>query len=321
MADTVQSLDKGVQVPFALRALDWTHANLDLFEPFRGDIKPDAWNEKALVELALLCSCLHRQRRFSANEQINRFIDFIAEIYERPLCRERIFRAEHAFVPHTLLIASLRACGRPPATWLMRGVQSLIERSGVLFVERFPYRTLEVRHLLDMGGFAFRLPSYRALSQASIIVKNMNPIYMTQEDAYSITHALFYVSDFGARPVRSFSRSQVRRIHRLLEQLLGMYIYRGDWDLVGELLLSCHCLRWTTSPWFDLGWEALCSAQHPDGAVPGPTYEPKKLAGIKDMTKKREYVFKQCYHTTLVATLAGALCADTYRDVRHDSRC
>jgi hypothetical protein len=161
--------------------------------------------------------------------------------------------------------------------------------------------------VLDAGQFRHDLPSYAVLGQSSIVSKPVNVIYLTNAEAYSITHGLFYLSDFGSRPVVGLSQSQREHMEWVVDRILGMYIRAGNWDLVSELLVSCHCLGSTGSDTYALSWRALCGAQWPCGAVPGPYYKAEKANSLTG-AKNREYVFEQCYHTTLVTALAGALC-------------
>jgi Domain of unknown function (DUF6895) len=139
------------------------------------------------------------------------------------------------------------------------------------------------------------------------VSKPVNVIYITDGESYSITHALFYLSDFGSRSIAGLSPSQREHIHWVVEHLLGMYICAGNWDLVSELMVSYQCLGQTTSDIYALGWQSLIDAQWPCGAIPGPYYIAQKADNLTGV-QRRKYVFEKCYHTTLVTALAGALC-------------
>ena len=293
--------------PVADRALDWVAANLDRFDPVRGRDEPDRERLKALVELAVLCMCLSRQPAFQGDARLRRFPLLALQTYRTPIFGERLFRAGTDFIPYALLGAALRACGLLDDDEEWRALQGVLDRGNVAATERVPHRMLELRHLLDLAGFTHRIPSYSALYRRTTLAQRLNPIYVTNYDAYSITHALFYLSDWGAHPPVGIPPSHRARASWLVEQLLGMYVRRGDWDLVGELLLSCHCLRRTDSPLYALGWTAFIAAQWPDGAVPGRGYDPQEAAR-REGEEHATYVFDRCYHTTLVAAFAGGLC-------------
>jgi hypothetical protein len=60
--------------------------------------------------------------------------------------------------------------------------------------------------------------------------------------AYRVTHASFYITDFGNEhaPVRPADRE---RLAALAERLLERWLPRERWDLVGELLIALACLH------------------------------------------------------------------------------
>lgn len=289
----------------AHRALDWIYEHLDCFEPFQGNTKPQELKLKAIDELALLCLCLQRLPMFSEDPRVREFLQFLRGISRIPLIREATFRIPNGFVLYSYLTVVSQVSGDNSDEEYWQRVQKLIEHSNVTYTERPAFRMLDLRYLLDLGQFAHNVPSYKALYRNTILSKPLNPIYVTDAEAYSITHALFYLGDFGSCPISIIPSSHTNQICWLVEILLGMYLHTANWDLAGELLLSCHCLGRTTSEFYALGWHALKAAQWPDGAVPGPAYDANHG---QDSQQERVYIFDKCYHTTLVAALAGAVC-------------
>jgi len=290
----------------ANRALDWVERNLTSFEPFKGEAEPNIPRQQALVELAMLSMYLKRLPDF-ANPRLRLYLQFISHVYNMPLFKERLVRVTRDFIPQAFLRVILRETGLDTGDHEWEAVQTLIDSGNVCSSERPPYAMLELRHLLDLGQFAHGLPSYSELYRSSFASKRVNFISTSDHDAYSITHVLFFMSDFGFQPITAISASEIRRIADNVQHLLGMYIIRGNWDLVGELMLACHCLRQTTSDFYAFGWQALANAQLESGAVPGPYYDYKQ-ASARDGTNLQEYLFSTCYHTTLVSALVGAVC-------------
>jgi hypothetical protein len=290
----------------ANKAIGWVHSNLHHFSPLQGDALYNEERVKPFCELALLCWLMVRLSCFADDKRIWSCLHLIRDTYNNHLFFDRLLWQPGAFAPYVLTAVALQKTGLL-STDELRVFQVLIDHSNVLFSERAPHRQLELRHIFDVGGFAYRLPSYKALYSASIASKQVNPIYITDLDAYSITHTLFYCSDFGTRGVLGASRQQLSHCHRCVEALLGIYTIRANWDLVAELLLCCHCLKQTSSLLYASVWKQLIQAQWESGLVPGPYYEPDKKSGLSDL-QKADYVFRQCYHTTLVAALAGTLC-------------
>jgi hypothetical protein len=296
-------------VAVADKAVDWIQKNIASFDPFRGKGQPGEYRQKALVELALLCLYLHGHPAFSRDARVQEFLRFIRDVYRNPYFREGMFRLGNLFVAHGYLAVVLRRWGLLGEGCDWQAIQGLIDHSNITLTEQLPFRALELRLLLSYGGFRHRLPSPEELFRRSMLSKPLNPLYVTDNDAYAITHTLFFLSDFGRHPIAVFSRPGARHAFWVVEHLLGMYVQRKNWDLVGELLLSCRCLRRTTSELYHLGWQGLSGAQLPDGAVPGPHYDPRRAEALEG-EKKQDHLFEGCYHTTLVAAFAGALCPD-----------
>lgn len=190
-----------------------------------------------------------------------------------------------------------------------RSLQWLVDHGNIIANEDVPHRMLDLRHLLDTAGLQHQLPSYAKVYRDTTLAKGINPIAATNHNAYSITHTLFYVTDWGARPAFTIiPRSHRKRAAGLVEQMLGMALRRNDWDLAAEFLLSWYCLGVTDAPLYNLGWQALVDAQWTNGVMPGPSYNPQRAAEHDEETAA-SYVFDTCCHTTLVAAFAGGICA------------
>jgi hypothetical protein len=289
------------------KAINWVCSNVSHFSPFQPTKPFDEQRLKALCELAFLCWLILRESRSAGDSRLWSCLDLIRETYNNHSFSDKLYREPETFVAYLLIAVALHKTGLLPAEDL-RIFQTLIDHSNVLFSERPAHRRLELRYIFDVAGFTHRLPSYDALYRASITSNTVNPIYITDLDAYSITHTLFYCADFGAHTVGGVPLRRLRHGHNTVKTLLGMYTIRPNWDLVAELLVSCHCLQETSSMIYALAWKALTQAQWESGAVPGPFHDRDKERALPDH-EKQDYIFRQCYHTTLVAALAGALCA------------
>lgn len=289
------------------RGIGWIHSNFQRFLPSKDNPQPNNQQLQSLSELAVFCwLVLERSKSFGHDDRLWSCATQVKEVYCSPIFFERLYRLPDPFISQALIAVSLHRIGLLPSTEL-RPLQENLDRTNALVSERLPHRQLELRHILDAGGFVYSLPSYRTLYRGSVAAKSLNPIYATGFDAYSVTHALFYSSDFGACEVRGASPSHISRTSYTVEMLLGMYIREGNWDLVAELLLSSYCLRKTSSLIYGEGWKRLIAAQQQSGALPGPDYSGAKERELSNVAREA-YVFETSYHTTLVSALAGALC-------------
>ncbi|MGH3790484.1 MAG: DUF6895 family protein [Pseudonocardiaceae bacterium] len=112
---------------------------------------------------------------------------------------------------------------------------------------------------------------------------------------YAVTHAVFHLTDWGARPDGLPAHLQTY-LHAWLPAWLEVYLEAGQWDLVGELLIVDLCLAEPDD--HPHAWEALARAQQPDGLLPaGPDRVPTDPAKA----------FSAHYHPTVVAAIAGTL--------------
>jgi hypothetical protein len=289
------------------RALDWLSLHLDCFDPFPDGRTIDESRVKAIDELALLGMYLWRHSAFTGDPRVRSLLEFVLNTWSNPLFRHRIHRIRGAFIPYALPGIVLWRCGllRDKQEW--GTLQECISRNNVTLPERPPHRVLELRFLLDLGQFQHDLPSYSNLCRNSMLTVPLNPICMSDADVYSLTHILFYLSDFGSLPVSVLSSRRLEYNQWAVERLLGMYLYKKDWDLVAELLLSCHCLGRKDFKLYRMASSALEAAQLSNGMVPGPAFDPAEVEQLQQGTR-RIHIFEKCYHTTLVSALTAAQC-------------
>jgi hypothetical protein len=98
-----------------------------------------------------------------------------------------------------------------------------------------------VLHCLWKAGVLSRPPDWRA-ALARWLAAWGDDDRSLDHSAYRVTHASFYITDFGNEqaPVRSADRE---RLGALAERLLERWLPRQRWDLVGELLIALACLH------------------------------------------------------------------------------
>ena len=131
-----------------------------------------------------------------------------------------------------------------------------------------------------------------------------HPFFMTRNDGYALTHAVFYATDFGQRPQALSDNHYVRDA---LDACVLWGCLSQDWDLLAEYLLArLHVDRnaiTTSSPKWSTGCEAIRRAWCDLGSrLATLTYSPSEAAAQEDPAA---YRFQQTYHPTLVAGLLG----------------
>jgi hypothetical protein len=114
-------------------------------------------------------------------------------------------------------------------------------------------------------------------------------------DAYGVTHTVFHLTDWAARPEGLEPRLQ-EYLHRWLPVWVEVFAETRSWDLLGELLIVDVCL--SEPDWYPQAWEALAAAQWEDGMVPN---------GVTRPPDDPERAFRNHHHPTIVAAVAGTL--------------
>jgi hypothetical protein len=121
------------------------------------------------------------------------------------------------------------------------------------------------------------------------------PWMLDAADAYALTHTVFHLTDFGADP-GGLPQELQEYLHLWLPVWVEVVTETTAWDLLAELLIVDACL--TTPQTYPQAWELLALAQHPDGMLPG---------GTSKAPRDPEQTFRNHYHPTLVAVIAGTL--------------
>ena len=295
-------------------ALNWLDERKELFNPLAYESdnpSSDLYLTKALGELGLLCMLYYRSADGEIDPRITSFLDLISSIWEQAEYQERIMRRPEYFQIYTMVYIVLRQCNIIPETNKPL-IQRVIDQGYVIATETTPMRLLDRRHMLDCGKFQYSLPSYEDIYHQTLLAQSPELAYLTDTDVYAITHTLFYLTDFGRTPSPLLHGEHLAKVQWIIETLLGLYVRRKNWDLVGELLLDCYCLHWYPEVIFDLAWKTITQCQLPDGSIPGPRYSQEQQATLDD-TASLHYCFEENYHTTIVNALT---CFLTYQELK-----
>lgn len=287
------------------RALTWLADNVELVDFSWRNINLEKQSQIAVSELALLVLLHQRTNRFSNQVYLDKCLDMIEHIYQRPNFHEFPFYGEkQSLVGHLIIWLSLK--NRDADTIVSPGqFQWLIHKGNILNIERKPYQVLELRYFLDMAGFKHNLPDEYTLYRQTFLAKDFNVIAVSDSDIYSITHTIPYLTDFGFKESPIINQENLQGILEVLNILLGMCIQAKNWDLVAELLISLHCLGFQDSLWIQSGWKALMENQDQTGKIVSQGFSPEQLKILPSEREKDYYIFINCYHPTLMGLIAG----------------
>ncbi len=259
--------------------------------------------DKIATEAALLLMLSRRVE--SGHVQLAAANDALAILLE-PLVRSERLHGLLVNVPQTAATLGaghifLREAGCPNAEF-EELVQTALDDGFGETVERVSYRQLDQRWTRNLGN-----PGKHCIDDlmpASILCSRAHPFYMTQADAYAVTHAVMYATDFGRLQFPEFVDPV-----RVREHVLGgiaWHLFSQDFDLLLEYLLCAECtgLRETAHAVF--GWHVVRRLWDEIGFVAGPTFDGahcRELSGIA----REAYIFEHMYHTNFVAGMLLAV--------------
>jgi len=159
-------------------------------------------------------------------------------------------------------------------------------------VEMTPDRRLAVadaRRVVGLPGS----PDWAALTAHTWVGARPEPWAIDWMTGYHLTHTVFHVTDWGARP-ELLPDEIVEYLRMWLPVWVDVWQEVSQFDLVGELLIADACLA---EPACDAqGWERLEEAQREDGLLP-------RDADPVDEDERR--AFRDHEHTAVVAIVAS----------------
>ncbi|MCX4744018.1 hypothetical protein OG455_00565 [Kitasatospora sp. NBC_01287] len=285
----------------AATSLAWLHGQHQLG---RGALPPDAGIEpadpdgayKPLGEYALAASLVLRERVAGAAEtRLAR--ELLERGWQQLRCGDLLFDRQ---LRYQLLTDPLETYAHfVRGGYRHRALDQLLAELGELrsshAVEMYPNRRLAVANARRVAGLDHR-PDWGALADATWLGARPEPWAIDWKTAYDMTHTVFHLTDWGARP-EGLPEPIASYLHDWLPVWLDVWSEAGLWDLVGELLIVDACLA---RPVGDArAWERLAQAQRPDGLLP------RDSDPVDDSDP--DATFKNHEHTAVVAVVAGTL--------------
>lgn len=283
----------------ATRALSWLHRNREW-----GALPADATAEladpdrvyKPLGETALAASLMLREGVAGAGDvaAAGDLLDFAwAQLRDGGLLYQRQLRHMLATDPLELYAQFVRAGYHHDRLHTLIGYLSGLD--SVRHAEQLPTRRLAVANAARQIGIDWGT-DWAALAEATWLAGTPQPWAIDWSTAYHLTHTVFHLTDWGARPDGLPPRTQ-EYLATWLPVWLDVWQEAHEWDLVAELLIVGACL---TEPHCDpADWELLASIQRDDGRVP------RNGSDNDDADPARR--FRNHHHTTVVAVIAGTL--------------
>ncbi|QGV82934.1 DUF6895 family protein [Streptomyces ficellus] len=285
-------------------ALGWLSGNRTGFRLGDEALEPDTdvnrtW--KPLGELAQMCLCVRRRTR-PGTVPHDTASDLLCHAWRETRDGALLLAVQRLepWAPYPLEVyAAFASAGlRNPA--YERFAAGLVATRGWRTTEHLPNRLLSVLNSERRTGFTPHEATAAALRR-TWLGGLPEPWTFERAAGYTLTHVVYHLTDWGDEPHR-VPEDIADYLRIWLPVWIDGCVETQAWDLCCELLAVAASLPEPPPPELtDDAWQALALAQDASGALPemgrGPNGE--------DVPR----VFRNCYHSTLVAAFAATLTA------------
>lgn len=277
----------------------WVRRNAGFLDSPSGRAElPRVPRAKAFLQLAGLFRCWARSRPDDPElDEVGAVVRRVWPLAELPEALTGNRRYARQF--------SLMYCALAPvAAQRCRDVLARLTDDGYPFrVTKSPYLRLEIAYYADIAGVAHGSGSYRELYAASLLAGLATALPITDDDACTVAHTIFYLSDYGLR-TPDLAPSEVDRARRVVVELTWHFIRREAWDNVAKFVLAQYCLGLdpASTPSGAAGIRLLAGARDASGAIPGPASR-----RMPDPAATQTQRFRKAYQTTLMTALMALM--------------
>jgi hypothetical protein len=278
-------------------AIRWLGRNLYFFDPLSSSSPlPENMRVKAALELAIFCHSWTKLR--PATDLLGEATALLRTIWLSP--EFLLLIDAHGDVwadSQRLAYAALAPAGI--CDDLRESALARLKTNGYLSpIGKSPTSRLQIRYYADKAHIEHVMESYQDLAAESLLARPPTPP-VSRDDAYTITHTAFHLSDFGFLDM-GLPGDVRERAERVTCSMIGSCARQDLWDLTGELVSTLGCLGGDplATPAGQAGIRCLALAQLDNGAIPG-----RSAANRAQPSLSSAEFFRKAYHTTLVAAL------------------
>ena len=298
-------LNKRLVSRLGKRTLEWLCAHETDFRISRAATDAVPWQVKPLAELMFLLTALKRHGLRSSS--LDRLSDgAIAEAHTFDW--HELAAYDPSAATGMALVADFFRCQDKPVPFDEKFFGFLNRIEYFEGMDRLPYRDMDLAYNLSRvvsPEYEREIPVW---FRSTAFGRGQHIVRYTIDDVYSLTHAIFYLTDLGLhQPDTLLDGETAKRLRAELATLTGAMLRADNTDVLGELLLCwlfCGIERTGLNGLiFEHGLQQMMAATA-EGAV-APT------AAIFRQAKAGQATFKQLYHTTLVGAFLFNLLSET----------
>ena len=280
------------------RTVDWLSSHESDFAIRRSATESIPWQVKPLAELIFLLTVL--KRHAFESRSLNRLGAAALSEASRFDWQELAAYDPSAATGLAIVADFFQTMGQPPPFdfQYFRLLNRIEYFEGM---DRLPYRDMDLAYTLTRvisADYTQRIPTWFA---STAFGRQQHTVRYSIDDLYSLTHAVFYLSDVGFRRTDTLLAPQENsRLRRELPTLTAAMLRADNTDVLGELMLCwlfCDVeLNGLNRLIFRQALEQMMTAATTDGAI-APN------ARIAAQAKAGRATFAQLYHTTLVGAI------------------
>jgi hypothetical protein len=287
-------LDRRFVTRIGKRTIDWLCRHESDFRVARVTTDAVPWRVKPLAELMFLLTALKRHGLTSSS--LKRLTDGAIEEGGKFDWHE-LAAYDPSAATGMALVADFFHCQERPTPFDDRFFGFLNQIEYFEGMDRLPYRDMDLAY--NLGRIVS--PEYEkdipVWFRSTAFGRRQHIIRYSIDDIYSLTHAVFYLTDVGLRPVEALLDPEtIARLRTELATLTAAMLRADNTDVLGELLmcwLFCGVERnGLNGVIFQHGLHQMMAAETDGGIAP--------TVNILRQAKAGKATFDQLYHTTLV---------------------
>lgn len=280
------------------RTVDWLSKHASDFAITRTAAESIPWRVKPLVELTFLLT-IFRRHGFQSHSLNRLSIAALAEAHRFDW--QQLAAYDPSAATGLAVVADFFRTMGHPAPFDSRYFALLNSVDYFDGMDRLPYRDMDLAYTLTRvvsAEYEARIPNWFA---STAFGRRQHTVRYSIDDLYSLTHAVFYLSDVGFRSTDTLLTPQANsRLLAELPTITGAMLRADNTDVLGELMLCwLFCgveLTALNRLVFRHALDQMMAAVTTEGAI-APN------AHIAEQAKSGRATFAQLYHTTLVGAI------------------
>lgn len=259
---------------------------------------------KPLGELTLAASLLSRLPHLTTDRTWKTVLDFSWDQLRDGYLLVDVLKERPDLLVMLSLYATLYREGYENKE-LNNQIVQLVETPGYYQTDMLAWRRLDLLVGLEDLGIKTDIASEIEMAfNQTWLSKCHSPWTITEPSAYGLTHAAFYMANYGFDESRLPSNVESYLFENCLPWA-RMYLEEQNFDLAAEMIMTRCCLKFPLTDSEKLLSKDFLEARMEDNALPCPPYGALSLLFGEDDPSRRHFLLH--YHTVLVTCMASAM--------------